>query len=411
MTASTDPITEALEAAVQAAIDNPRPADLPLPVDVLTPLAMLPEWTLDLAARLVATAGADPAQALPALTGGSLTAGRTDFVSDEPVAVRWLTPEARAEVGRQARAARGERQLLYGLHDLLSAIESDPPPIDLRAWYEVAHSLVDDPGGLALFELVDERSLDLLPPDAGGEASAVRSSLHYGGQAPSVGLLAAAEVLAAVLGGVVEDAARRARWRIERRLLQAHDLRRLQGYCHRPEIEDRLAALVDGRGPVALHLRGAGGVGKTMTLRYLSSPAFVERAGVRTPAIARVDFDHLDPAFPEQRPLLLLEALAIDLVDQVDSRPRRGASAVFSGRRGALRGGGLPRRRLAPGSRQPVRPGRHRVIRRSSREPRSRSGPWCWSSTPARSSPAYRAMEWSLRPSRRRSGSWRRCSP
>lgn len=59
----------------------------------------------------------------------------------------------------------------------------------------------------------------------------------------------------------------------------------------------------------ALHLAGAGGVGKTMLVRYISARWNADR-GCST---ARVDFDYLNPGFPSREPGLLLTELAKDL--------------------------------------------------------------------------------------------------
>ena len=55
-------------------------------------------------------------------------------------------------------------------------------------------------------------------------------------------------------------------------------------------------------------LLGMGGVGKTMLVRYLTvklAKSFPERL-----LVGRVDFDHLDPRFPWERPAELLVVLA-----------------------------------------------------------------------------------------------------
>ncbi|MEZ4468220.1 MAG: ATP-binding protein [bacterium] len=64
----------------------------------------------------------------------------------------------------------------------------------------------------------------------------------------------------------------------------------------------------------ALHLQGAGGVGKTTFLRHLTA----ELAPAMQAVVARLDFDHLDARYPERDPGLLLAHLAEDLLLQAD---------------------------------------------------------------------------------------------
>ena len=76
--------------------------------------------------------------------------------------------------------------------------------------------------------------------------------------------------------------------------------------------KDQLAAIDDllaDEDAWALHFVGAGGAGKTMLMRHISS-----RLGPGIGAsTARIDFDYLNPDYPAQRPGLLLAALAEEL--------------------------------------------------------------------------------------------------
>src|SRR5262249_48862041 len=79
-------------------------------------------------------------------------------------------------------------------------------------------------------------------------------------------------------------------------------------------IEAAVESLVWAEGPFwALHLLGVGGVGKTMLVRYVASGRFASDRQRPVLPVARVDFDHLDPRYPEQRPAELLLALGGDL--------------------------------------------------------------------------------------------------
>ena len=63
----------------------------------------------------------------------------------------------------------------------------------------------------------------------------------------------------------------------------------------------------------ALHLRGAGGVGKTMLIRYLASGQYARDRVVGPFPLARADFDHISPDYPVRRPVQLLLELADEL--------------------------------------------------------------------------------------------------
>ncbi len=66
--------------------------------------------------------------------------------------------------------------------------------------------------------------------------------------------------------------------------------------------------------PWALHLLGPGGIGKTMLMRYLASDLFAEENAMPPFAVARVDFDHISPDYPVDRPVQLLTELADDVI-------------------------------------------------------------------------------------------------
>ena len=87
----------------------------------------------------------------------------------------------------------------------------------------------------------------------------------------------------------------------------------------------------------ALHLRGVGGVGKTMLIRYLASGRYAAERDEPAFPIARVDFDHMNPDYPVRRPVQLLLELAdelalhtaaVDRADRALSRFRAMATSV-----------------------------------------------------------------------------------
>jgi hypothetical protein len=120
-----------------------------------------------------------------------------------------------------------------------------------------------------------------------------------------------AEPLAELLGGALVLALARAQRRLELFHRQARDERFLGSYYARPELEAAFKELVESTDDRAwaLHYAGAGGVGKTMVLRWIKSRYALDHP-VTT---ARVDFDHLNPEYPSRAPGLLLMGLAEEL--------------------------------------------------------------------------------------------------
>jgi hypothetical protein len=147
-------------------------------------------------------------------------------------------------------------------------------------------------------------------------------------------IVAAGEAIAPVLAGAAEQALSRARRLLALGLRRRQDERALGRYLDRPELSDAVARLLNrdaatdsepaageapsrAAGPTdppwALHLRGAGGVGKTMLIRYLASGLYAAQRGQSPIRVARVDFDHLSPDYPVRRPVQLLLELADEL--------------------------------------------------------------------------------------------------
>ena len=147
-------------------------------------------------------------------------------------------------------------------------------------------------------------------------------------------IVAAGEAIAPVLAGAAEQALSRARRLLALGLRRRQDERALGRYLDRPELSDAVARLLnrdaatdtepgaaeppaEEAGPTeppwALHLRGAGGVGKTMLIRYLASGLYAAQRGQPPIRVARVDFDHLSPDYPVRRPVQLLLELADEL--------------------------------------------------------------------------------------------------
>jgi len=112
----------------------------------------------------------------------------------------------------------------------------------------------------------------------------------------ALSLVGAAQALADLLGEPLSSSARRAQWRIDRSYREALDARSLRHYLPRGDVDTALVQVLGGQDDVwALHLLGDGGVGKTMTVRDLSSGRLARRMGVRPFPVARIDFDQMAP--------------------------------------------------------------------------------------------------------------------
>ncbi|MEZ0074820.1 hypothetical protein [Planotetraspora sp. GP83] len=329
------------------------------PPDVLAAFALLPEWTESLAVRL-SHVNIDVIGRMKSLAEQGLVETRPVLLEDgtEETAF-WLHPAAREEVGaylrweHQARLSRRLNSLLDSVWNLAEPLpgpyrywgpetRADEPARRrfaaavtesfaavgfpaLGDWVLVAADHLDDPSGLRLLGEVSRRI------EAGAVPDAAR-------------LAATARVVGDVLGGHLADSARRAGWRVARAEQEAEDAHFLRHYLRRRAIEEALEESIlggrqrgtgpdrvpDGRSsglshgaPIdewATHLLGEGGMGKTMLVRYLTSGRFARDRREKPFPVARVDFDYLDPRYPEDRPGEILLALAGELLGFVESR-------------------------------------------------------------------------------------------
>jgi hypothetical protein len=183
-------------------------------------------------------------------------------------------------------------------------------------------------------------------------------------------LVAAGEAIAGVLAGSTEQALSRARRLLALGLRRRQDERALVRYLDRPELSDAVARLLNtdalaGELPVAtgadeaseplwaLHLRGVGGVGKTMLIRYLASGRYAADRGLPPIPVARADFDRISPDYPVRRPVqllleladeLALHAAASDRADQALTVFRARAARAHEAVSGLREAGGSPLR-------------------------------------------------------------------
>jgi hypothetical protein len=163
-------------------------------------------------------------------------------------------------------------------------------------------------------------------------------------------LVAAGEAIAGVLAGTTEQALSRARRLLALGQRRRQDERALVRYLDRPELSDAVARLLSkdapaseapattrageaGERPWALHLQGVGGVGKTMLIRYLASGRYAADRKTAPIAVARADFDRINPDYPVRRPVQLLLELADELALHAASSDRADqALTVFRAR-------------------------------------------------------------------------------
>ncbi|NUT97758.1 MAG: ATP-binding protein [Saccharothrix sp.] len=269
--------------------------------------SLVPRWNSDLAAGL----GLVPAHRFDDLVSSLEAAGLVERGIDPdggdrpdgPHEAFWVRARRRREIGdhvRERLGGAGVRQEYERLCDLIGGRWAGDD--QLRRWLEV-RDFRDDPSGKLLMDRVDA----LL--DAGDLSGAAE-------------IVATARLVGDVLGGTLEGAVKRAQWRLDREYRTTDDLDHLRGYFRRAGIEAAIHRLVaaDDDQPWALHLMGDAGVGKTMVLRYLASGRLAEDFGLDPFPVARVDFDHLDPRYPEQRPVELLVALTDQLLGFAPSR-------------------------------------------------------------------------------------------
>ncbi|GAB3133912.1 AAA family ATPase [Microbispora hainanensis] len=200
----------------------------------------------------------------------------------------WVRDRVRAELAEHLRGFPVDPEIIA-------------PFVTNPLWLSVTRTHRHDQSGMSLVKAVDERASE-------------------GDFAATAQLIACAEAVGTVAAGSLAGAARRARWRVDLFYRQQDDAHHLQHYVRRPLIEKEIAALFNDDVHWTLHLLGMGGVGKTMVIRYLASGRFAADRGLLAPLVARVDFDHLDPRYPEDRPAELLLALGQELLPYLATR-------------------------------------------------------------------------------------------
>ncbi|WP_152546907.1 ATP-binding protein [Amycolatopsis orientalis] len=284
--------------------DNPAAElldELGLDSRTLCRVSLLPEWTPELAVRLHLTGPGELPGLVERLVEADLIERRASRTAagDAPGPF-WIRTRRRREVGDYLRDKLGV-QRLQAEYNLFCGEVSKLDHDGLGVWLLVRR-FYSDPTGALLLDCVEGflRERDL---------------------AAAASTVATTRVVSDVIGGTLEDAVKRAQWRLDREYRTKDDLGHLSGYHRRSEIEDVLEELIHGRdGKWAAHLLGNAGVGKTMAIRYLASGKLAGDRGLGRFPVARVDFDHLDPRYPERRPGELLLAMTDELLGFATTR-------------------------------------------------------------------------------------------
>ena len=276
-------------------------------------LAAAPLWSRDVAeaARFPAGAAGSVSEFVRLACAAGWCDIRGDLTGEDGEELRfWMPDEARRDVlellaqrpGADLRRVAGRiASSVNALTDVSAAsatqssVSQAPDvsvPSALRDWAEL---MADKAPELALVERV---RLAVEAEDLGGAQQ----------------LVMAGEAIAPLLAGTAELALDRARRLLSLGARRRQDRRALGRYLDRPELSDAVADLLAPRAERwALHLRGVGGVGKTMLIRYLASGRYAADRKQPSFPVARVDFDHISPDYPVRRPVQLLLQLADEL--------------------------------------------------------------------------------------------------
>jgi hypothetical protein len=219
----------------------------------------------------------------------------------------WIIDDARRDVTDDLRTLLQDGKFQKEVSRIAQAIlgigkrgRARPPaqptvPGALRAWAELITAA--EPAGVP--SVLVERAMKAV---ADYDADRVQE------------LIAACEALTPLVGGTASSALDRAHRILTLGTRREHLERNLDHYLDRPELTDAVARLLEPRGKHwALHLRGVGGVGKTMLVRYLLSGRYAADRGLAPFPLAEVDFDYIAPDYPVRRPVQLLVELADDV--------------------------------------------------------------------------------------------------
>lgn len=278
-------VIEAIEDARRRSQERMRP------IEALAWLAVVPQWTDQLALALEFPTAEAP---LEEVVDRAVRAGLCECRAGRPPAgaTFWMPEYVRKSL---TQSWPGLSTSMLGatareIADRMGRLADPSPAAGLELWRQLAEA---GPGGAAA--LLTKRVIALAAHDD------TATALEW---------LTAIEPLALTLRGEVEEALVRGRRRlglVHRRRL---DERALLHHVIRPGAVDALRELISGPDELwAANFVGLGGVGKTMLMRYLSV-VLADEIEERPLLVGRVDFDYLDARYPWDRPAELLIALA-----------------------------------------------------------------------------------------------------
>ena len=232
-----------------------RLADIPF--DVRLALSLVPVWTTGLAAA----AGMKRSQAretFQRLCDEGLmrhSGGPPDPLDDGDGDRYWMTASARSALLAQAQPATSLTAAVSAVADAIGGLQAEgaPVPALTRRWGELAAAPGED-GAARVLE------------------AHVRRRLGTGESAEALRWVEAGQALEEAVGGELTVAIARAGRRIELFHRRAQDKNILAHFLARPELTAAFEQLVSGPDELwALHYVGAGGVGKTMTMRHIGA--------------------------------------------------------------------------------------------------------------------------------------------
>jgi hypothetical protein len=202
------------------------------------------------------------------------------------------------------------------IHD--ASAKGIPMPPATRRWVKLAMRLdKDDVSGAAAGDELIARVMPLLRSGATAEA---------------LGWVESANQLLDVVQGSFETSLVLAHRRIEVEQRKEYDQRELRRFLRRQEQIRAFTDLINSPddGPWALHFLGHGGVGKSSLLRYLTETEVARDKGL---LVARIDFDRLNPEFPQSKPGHLL----VELLEELEAHADRASHKLYIEAREKLR--------------------------------------------------------------------------
>jgi hypothetical protein len=288
-------------ARLELPVSKPPVSEPPVPASAIDVTPDLESGALEAARVLERITGSDlcaaalgDAPETEAETGGRLTECRYWMMD---VLRQQVVEKVMRDPSRGMQAVQGELQLIG--QRIRDAAESGVPILrTMRQWAQLA-ARAGDIRDMA--DLLTRECDRLLTFASETEANPSGTALAW---------IQAAEPLEELLKGELTAALARARRQLDlfhRR--RDDDQRYLRHFVERPEQTRAIRDLLSNKSAWALHFVGAGGTGKTMLMRYISSD-LGPRRGAST---ARIDFDYLSPDYPAQKPGMLLAELAEEL--------------------------------------------------------------------------------------------------